>query len=928
MKKVFFTLAWLQASIGSFAQTGTFIPNPVLPGVADAGIIKFNGEYYVGGVFTRGALYASGDLVHWKGPRLVFTMNNEWATPFGIGGEQIHSNDLNYVNGKFHLYWNVNYWGADRNVVHIGHAEASSINGPFTEPVKSTWFDSRLDPKLFTDDDGSFYFYCVKFSDGNTIWASRMKDPAILSGTPVYMFASLPHTWETIDNRVEEGPWVIKYRGMYYLMYNSNHTAPQYGNYALGVAAAASPLGFNNGNKYPYPVVQSNQIDLEELHPDFLKYQQTEEFRYTVHHPGDNWTKPDFDDGAWQSGRAAFGSNVIEGSTTRKVCTMWKDTAIWARKKFMLNEKASGNFALRVHHDGHMKVYLNGTPVYEGNQNNYLLLTLDTAARKLLHEGENTLSVYGHAGHRSKFLDVSLFDMKDSPADDILFTPGQPNIIRGPNGFEWWMVYMANKNNEPRGQFIDRVHFWDRKLTVDAITARNTPGYHAIPTSPTFQDLFNDSLALVKNKLNADKGNWQIRNNELTVAGAGKALIKNDPVLNYLFEASVKMNGKNNAGVYAWWKDSQNWLRIMLDQKSRSWSTELSNSGKIVSSAYRLPGNFDYTVYHKLDVFKNGDVFSIRLDDIPAPGNAMISLSDASKGLPGLYNAGGSAAFDGVSFTIGWDEYGKEIGGWSRSERSGHPAPSDEGIVSPEKGSWATWKGDTLQHYEFSVQVKTQDTAGYAGVFPLYTNTDNYIQSGFNYASHQFIVSGKSQGKALSQTEISLDRPSSYFADMVHSDFMEKYFLMDGTVLVHGLRLNKMALPGTDSLIENIHDKVNIFYRQGRKWFPLTKYIIDTTGHPGFDILRFDPVWIDEWKFTNKDADDHQFYIYKLWIEEQFRQSYHLRIVRNDGAVKFFVNNKLVKEVKDNYPASHVGLCTTETRASFNGITLFHIPHN
>lgn len=35
--------------------------------------------------------------------------------------------------------------------------------------------------------------------------------------------------------------------------------------------------------------------------------------------------------------------------------------------------------------------------------------------------------------------------MRSETADDILMTPGQPNILRGPNGFEWWLIYMANK---------------------------------------------------------------------------------------------------------------------------------------------------------------------------------------------------------------------------------------------------------------------------------------------------------------------------------------------------------------------------------------------------------------------------------------------------------------------------------------------------
>lgn len=34
-------------------------------GVADAGVMKYNGKYYIGGVRTNGDFYVSDDLVHW-----------------------------------------------------------------------------------------------------------------------------------------------------------------------------------------------------------------------------------------------------------------------------------------------------------------------------------------------------------------------------------------------------------------------------------------------------------------------------------------------------------------------------------------------------------------------------------------------------------------------------------------------------------------------------------------------------------------------------------------------------------------------------------------------------------------------------------------------------------------------------------------------
>ena len=38
-------------------------------------------------------------------------MDNDWTRGSGAGDDQIHANDMFYLNGDFHLYWSVNYWG-------------------------------------------------------------------------------------------------------------------------------------------------------------------------------------------------------------------------------------------------------------------------------------------------------------------------------------------------------------------------------------------------------------------------------------------------------------------------------------------------------------------------------------------------------------------------------------------------------------------------------------------------------------------------------------------------------------------------------------------------------------------------------------------------------------------------------------------------
>lgn len=929
------TILLKPAHVG-LAQERTNIDNPVLPGVADAGVIRYNGEYYIGGVFTKGSFFRSQDLVKWEGPFHVFSMNNEWTTGPSADDSQIHANDINYINGIFHQYWSVNYWGKDQHVVHIGHATSPVVLGPYQEPVKATWLDNRIDPKLFIDDDGKCYLYMVKFTDGNAIWARPMKDPWTFSGPPVSLFSSLPNTWETLDNRVAEGPWVMKYRNRYYMMYNTNHTSTRWGNYTLGVAEADSPLGFNHGTKYSAPVVQSNQIDLQERFVDLLKYTgpEPDTFRYTEDVPDKQWNTLDFDDSHWQKGKPGFGSTAVKNSTTRKTKTLWQTPEIWMRKFFAL-DKGTHNLMLRIHHDNDTELFLNGQRIYEEKGRQYKTWNLDERALSCLKEGANVLAIHSRGGENTNFLDVSLFNMRDETGDDILYSPGQPNILRGPNGFEWWLIYMANKNADRRGQYINRIHFFNRKMFADALTATNTPGHHPEPAQPTFSDLFHDKdAAALKSKWELQKGIWNIDAGEIIQSAAeeAQAFIKSSPAAHYLFEAGVKLGPRTaKAGVIAWWRDHGNAIKIVLDQNQKRWSCVVKLNGQSETSSFPLPDDFNYQVYHNIRIFKNGERFNIEIDDRPAPGSSVITAPGCSgKGIPGLYTAGAHAEFDGILYTIGWDEVNKAVTGWSYSlqgdTRKGTWSVSDNGIAqTDETGESGIFKGDLLNEYEISVQVTNDADKGNVGIFPIYIDRDNYLKAMFDADSKTFVVSGRKNGHLLEASSVKLETNSAYYADMRFTDFIEKRFTFDTPGYIDAITFSKSPHGEPDTLIENIYNKVDIFFKQGEKWFPLTDWSESTSFHPGFEKIVFKPVKTEALRFVNKDPEDQRFYFYKIRVNELLKQSYNLRAVKYRDKIVFFVDGKEVMSVNHTFPASQVGLATEKSKGSFNGITFFHL---
>lgn len=855
-------LAAVFAGARGQAQT---IPNPVLPGVADAGVMKYNGKYYLGGVFTNGGLYVSDDLVHWQGPWQALTMDNDWTRGTGAGNDQIHANDLIYLDGEFHFYWSVNYWGKDRHAVHIAHARADSVLGPYAEPDRAAWLDNRIDPMVFRDDDGRLYMYMVRFTDGNTIWGRPMKNPAEFAGPPVCQFASLPDTWETMDNRVAEGPWVMKYRRRYYMMYNANHTATEWGNYQLGVAEADRPLGFEHGGKYSYPVVGSNRTRLEEESADWLRYGAAGYdplFAYTFDKPAAGWQTAGYDDRAWARGAAGFASEAVKGSTTRPQGTVWTTPALWLRKRFDLpgerlealrealaaealaakdsragrsrgkalqagtdawkdgapsgckpgdsesdgpgegagswdgpsgsafagatggadvrgSSAAAGAAApgilgkpekllLRAAHDGDTRIYLNGRLVYEKQGAGYGLVRLSAEDVAVLRADGNLLAAETRAG-RKCFFDVALFDAPAAADEDILMTPGQPNIVRGPNGFEWWLVYMANKNRDRRGQYINRVHFFGKTLYVDGPTAGRTAGYHPLPSLPTLGDTFDEAGTLgetvslaTPSRMPSDlsssasssaspwkayagaKAKWEIASGELRKAGEGPGAVlagNVQPAVSYLFEAAVKAADGADAGLIAWWKDEAHWAKVGLDAARGCWYLATCVNGREETRSYPLERDFRFDVYHTWRIERNGEALQVSLDKLPAPGQSYFPalLPASAPGLPGLFAASGAAAFDGAAYTIGFDDYDDRMPAWevtrgaclrrpspgeafaasgvaSAASSGSSSAASDAALVSAcaypafsglvaAADSLEAFKGDRLDRYEFDFQL-------------------------------------------------------------------------------------------------------------------------------------------------------------------------------------------------------------------------------
>lgn len=873
------------------------VRNPVLPRVADAGVMKHNGKYYIGGVSTDGDFYVSDDLVHWEGPVHVVSMDNDWTRGTGAGNNQIHADHICYLNGMFHLYWSVNYWGRDRHAVHIAHAQSKAAMGPYVEPDRKHWMDNRIDPMVFKDDDGQLYMYMVRFTDGNAIWGRRMKNPAEFSGEPVLQFTALPNTWENMDHKVVEGPWVMKYRDRYYMMYNANHTSTAWGNYKLGVAEAASPLSFQSGGKYGHPVLESNQTQLEEDYVDLLRYGDTCNplFAYTESRPEKNWKALSYDDSGWEKGEAGFSSCRTDGASFRRMGTRWDSSALWLRKRFLVRPE-TGNLALRVIHDGDTRIYLNGTLIYAKRGRDCRTVNLDKRSRAALKEGTNLLAVETGPGisrlsgidgraavpgaegtdkEGSRFFDVALFDMKGDLADDMLMTPGQPNILRGPNGFEWWLIYMANRNAEPRGQYIDRVQFFGNEMYVDGITGPHTAGCHPEPALPAFRSKKETSAF------------GTLRQERASVA--------------YLFETGVRTEGE--AGVIAWWKDADNHAGIGLDAGSHCWYLRTCVDGREKRKSYALPADFQWGVYHHIRIERNGDVLKVWIDEVPAPGEHVFTgVIPADKGLPGVYDETGDALFEGAVYTIGFDNVDFQL-------------PADSG----------TLKGDFLEDYEYSFQWSGCSENSVTGTCPIYIDEENFVKVRLNGMARVLEVSVVREGISVLEKAVPLRRRRTVYPDVKYTDSIEKCYLFNSPVYMEGICLNRQDADYRSVFEKNMFDKFTIDFLRDGEWHPLCAQNVTLDEHPAYNRLDFPPLKADGLRFINRNPEDLDRHIYKIVVCEGMKASYNFRAVRRKGKLYLFLDGKELAELDVRYPASRIGFCSEKGEMVCTGLLYYHI---
>jgi beta-xylosidase len=150
------------------------------------------------------------------------------------------------------------YYSADE---HICVAVSDSPLGPFKQDVQKPMIadEKCIDNSMFMDDNGKPYLFFDRFNDGLNIWVAELQDNLIdLKPETMHPCIHVSQDWEQVWPRVNEGSFVIKHNGIYYMTYSANsYESPYYG---IGFATATDIMG--DWTKYENNPIYQNVGDL------------------------------------------------------------------------------------------------------------------------------------------------------------------------------------------------------------------------------------------------------------------------------------------------------------------------------------------------------------------------------------------------------------------------------------------------------------------------------------------------------------------------------------------------------------------------------------------------------------------------------------------------------------------------------------------
>lgn len=191
-------------------------------------------------------LYSSTDMVNWTEHGAVASLKDFAWVPYDNGAWAVQCIER---NGKYYLYCPM------PGNVGIGVLVADSPYGPFKDPIGKPLIKNSnhdIDPTVMIDDDGQAYMYW-----GNPkVYYVKLNEDMISYSGEIMQDPTTPANYQ-------EGPWVWKRNGLYYMAYAST-CCPE----GIGYAMSSKPTG---AWEYKGMIIDASELSRGN-HPGIIEY--------------------------------------------------------------------------------------------------------------------------------------------------------------------------------------------------------------------------------------------------------------------------------------------------------------------------------------------------------------------------------------------------------------------------------------------------------------------------------------------------------------------------------------------------------------------------------------------------------------------------------------------------------------------------------
>lgn len=254
MKKLIFVSIFILTSIIQLVKgqdkKATYYTNPVsnITGIGDPFVLSHNEMYYM---YCTSSLkkgfhaWTSVDLVNWEKQGLA--LSNE--TPGVLGINRFWAPEVVEYKGKFYMTYSA---GDTDDILKLCLAVSDTPLGPFTN-YQSPWYKHELahiDAAIFIDNNKA-YTYFVRDCSTNFIndrWTSQIFVAQLSEDLKTFvtepkLVITPDKPWEDINGTRlwNEGPFVLKHGGKYFMTYSANGFNTN--EYCVAYATADHPLG-------------------------------------------------------------------------------------------------------------------------------------------------------------------------------------------------------------------------------------------------------------------------------------------------------------------------------------------------------------------------------------------------------------------------------------------------------------------------------------------------------------------------------------------------------------------------------------------------------------------------------------------------------------------------------------------------------------